>query len=193
MKREKGKENSEERKGRKEQKMKLIKMTILLALISAALHAQNAQSVQSAQSASAQSGAGEMQALLQTAAVSYGQAARFVLEAAGAYNTGNPQDAARFAAEKKWLPAKADADGAVSLEGLSLLIMKAFGLKGGPMYTLFGGAHYSYRMLVYKDIIQGRTDPHMKVSGETMLFIVNRLLFSLEDNPWELPSKEEAK
>jgi hypothetical protein len=138
-----------------------------------------------------------MQALLQTAAVSYGQAARFVLEAAGAYNTANSQtaaqDAARFAAEKKWLPAKADADGAVSLEGLSLLIMKAFGLKGGPMYTLFGGAHYSYRMLVYKDIIQGRSDPHMKVSGETMLFIVNRLLFSMEDNPWELPSKEEAK
>ncbi|MDR2701323.1 MAG: hypothetical protein LBB72_02700 [Spirochaetaceae bacterium] len=61
------------------------------------------------------------------------------------------------------------------------------------MYRLFGSAHYSYRELVYRDIIQGRSDPHMKVSGEKMLFIVNRLLCSMEENPWELPNAEEAK
>jgi hypothetical protein len=60
------------------------------------------------------------------------------------------------------------------------------------MYTLFGGAHYSYRELVYKDIIQGRSDPAMKVSGEKMLFIVNRLLYSMEENPWELPKNEDS-
>jgi len=129
-----------------------------------------------------------LQTLLQTKAVSYGQAARFVLEAADittGFDITSEQDAARFAIEKKWLSNKASAQDTISLEQLSLLIMNAFGLKGGLMYTLFGGAHYSYRELVYKGIIQGRSDPRMKVTGERMLFIVNRLLYMTADNPWE--------
>jgi hypothetical protein len=159
-----------------------ISLTFLLLLLPAVLYAQSAD---------------EMQTLLQTTSVSYAQAARFVLEAAGAYNTVDAQKAAQeaaaqFAVEKKWLPAKANARDAISLEELSLLIMKAFDLKGGPMYTLFGGAHYSYRELVFQDIIQGRNDPKMKVSGEKMLFIVNHLLYSMEENPWELPGNENS-
>jgi len=141
--------------------------------------------------------ADRIQTLLQTKAVSYGQAARFVLEAAGisGFDGISEQDAARsalrFAVEKKWLPAKAGEGGLITLEYLSLLVMKAFGLKGGPMYALFGGAHYSYRELVYKDIIQGRSDPMMKVTGEKMLFIVNRLLYMTAGNPWEFTDDPE--
>jgi hypothetical protein len=164
--------------------MKKIKLTILLALLCAALHAQNARDTQSA--------ADRTQALLQTSAVSYAQAARFVLEAAGAaeFDKTSEDGAARYAMEKKWLPAKADAGGAISLEALSLLIMKAFALKGGPMYSLFGGAHFSYREMVFKDYIQGRSDPRMKVSGEQMLFIVSRLLYLTEENPWDAAGAE---
>jgi hypothetical protein len=158
-------------------------LAFLLLLLPAALHAQSA--------------AEEMQTLLQSPAVSYAQAARFVLEAAGAYDAAGAQGAAhsavRFAAENKWLPAAADAQDAVTLEALSLLIMKAFDLKGGPMYTWFGGAHYSYRELVFKDVIRGRSDPRMKVSGEKMIFIVNRLLYLTEENPWEFPNAGEAR
>jgi len=155
---------------------KNICITFFLLFLYAALHAQTAD---------------EILALLQTPAVTYGQAALFVLEAADVevpYDKTNGQDAAleatRFAIEKKWLPAKAKAGDAISLENLSLLIMKAFGLKGGPMYTLFKSAHYGYREMVYRDLIQGQSDPRMKVSGEEMLFIVSRLLYSIEDNPW---------
>jgi hypothetical protein len=167
---------------------KIVSLTFLLLLFPALINAQTADRIQ---------------ALLQTAAVSYAQAASFVLEAADvtSFDKSNEQDAAqtaaqsamRYAVEKKWLSAKADAQDAITLEALSLLIMKAFGLNGGPMYTLFGGAHYSYRELVYKDIIQGRSDPHMKVSGEKMLFIVGRLLYIMEENPWDLASAEEAR
>jgi len=129
-----------------------------------------------------------IQTLLQTQVVNYGQAARFVLEAAEvrvSYDKTNGQAATRFAVEKKWLPPKAIEHDAISLENLSLLIMGAFGLKGGPMYTLFHSAHYSYREMVFKDLIQGRTDPQMNVSGYTMLLIVNRLLYRIEDKPWD--------
>jgi len=147
-------------------------LLFLCAALHAPLHAQTADRIQT---------------LLQTKAVSYGQAARFVLEAADVtgFDSTSEQDAARFAAEQNWLPANINAQDSISLDNLSLLIMKAFGLKGGLMYKLFGNAHYSYRELVYKDLIQGQSDPKMKVPGEKMLFIVNRLLYMTADNPWD--------
>jgi outer membrane protein OmpA-like peptidoglycan-associated protein len=156
---------------------KYISITFLLLLFPALINAQSADRTQT---------------LLQTPVVSYAQAVAFVLEAADitdSYNETSEQDAMSFAAAKKWLPAKAAAQDAISLGRLSLLIMKAFGLKGGPMYTLFGGAHFSYRELVYKDIIHGRSDPSMKVSGEKMMFIVNLLLYRIEGNPWKFPEE----
>ena len=150
----------------------------LCAALYAPLHAQTAD---------------EIQTLLQTQAVTYAQAARFVLEAAdvnGAYDKTSGQDAVRFAVENKWLTQKAQAQDAITLENLSLLIMKAFGLKGGPMYTWFGGAHYSYREMVFKDLIQGRSDPQMKVSGAQMMLIVNRLLSRVEETPAGPPENE---
>jgi outer membrane protein OmpA-like peptidoglycan-associated protein len=155
--------------------------TIFLLILCATLHAQTAD---------------EIQTLLKTPAVSYAQAARFVLEAAdvtGSYDKANGQDAMRFAIEKNWLPKNANAQDAISLEGLSLLIMKSFNLKGGPMYTWLNNAHYSYREMVFQDLIQGRSDPHMNVSGEKMLFIVNRLLYRIEDNPWEFSREVTAE
>jgi hypothetical protein len=41
--------------------------------------------------------------------------------------------------------------------------------------------------MVYQNIIQGRADPMMKVSGELLIFLVNRVLFRIDDNPWLLP------
>jgi len=165
---------------------KNISMTIFLLFLCAAINAQTTD---------------EIQTLLQTPVVSYAQAARFVLEAADVkipYDNTGEQDAAqeaaqnamRYAVEKKWLPKKADARDAISLERLSLLIMKAFDLKGGLLYTLFNGAHYSYREMVFQDLIQGESDPHNKVSGEEMIFIVNNLLYRIEDNPWEFTEEQ---
>jgi len=150
----------------------LTSLFLLSAALHAPLHAQTADFIQT---------------LLQTPVVTHAQAARFVLEAAGkvsgSYGKTSEQDVLRWAIEKKYLP-QVDAQDAISLERLSLLIMRAFDLKGGPMYTLFNSAHYSYREMVYKDLIQGRSDPSMKVSGYTMLLIVNRLLYRVENNPW---------
>ena len=159
----------------------LTSFLLLCAALHAPLYAQTADFVQT---------------LLETQTVSNAQAARFVLEAAGrvsgsSYGDTSAQDALRFAIGKNWLP-QADAQDAISLGNLSHLIMRAFGLRGGPMYSLFHGAHYSYREMVYKDLIQGRSDPSMTVSGYTMLLIVNRLLYRVEDNPWDVPGQSDA-
>ena len=120
--------------------------------------------------------AAEIEELLNTKAVSYEQAARFVLEAADLSAPRTPSEAFQYAAEQRWLPKKAVGGGEASLQGVSLLVMRSFNFKGGLFYTLFKNPHYAYRELVYQDIIQGRSDPQMAVSGDTLLFIVNRAI-----------------
>ena len=118
--------------------------------------------------------AGWIEALLAKDNVSYADAALLVLQAADA--PAAPTATFNYAAENAWLPRGAAADDAARLDGLSLLIMKAFGIKGGIFYTLTRSPHHAYRELAYRNVIQGRADPMMPVSGDLLLFTVNRIL-----------------
>jgi hypothetical protein len=133
--------------------------------------------------------AAEIEKLLETEAVNYEQAAWLVLEAAG-IPAGVPADSSgsydkngafNFAAQKGWLPRNAAPADKARLEGLSLIIMRSFEIKGGIFYSLLKNPHYAYRELVYQEFIQGGSDPQMTVSGELLLFIVNRVLSRVEE------------
>jgi hypothetical protein len=127
--------------------------------------------------------ADEMDRILSTQEITYDQAARFVLTAANALPAGG--NAFTIARERQWLPAKADssisADKPISLGELSLLIMKAFDLKGGIFYSIFPVPRYACRELVYLRIIQGRTDPGGRFDGGTFLQILSRVLSYTEE------------
>jgi len=131
--------------------------------------------------------AAEIEKLLETQAVNYEQAAWLVLEAAGIpaglSDSDDSDGAAAFnlASQKGWLPKNAESQDKASLEGLSLLIMRSFDIKGGILYSLIKNPHYAYRELVYRDVIQGRSDPQMAVSGDLLLFIINRVLSRTEE------------
>jgi len=118
----------------------------------------------------------EIDDLLKTKAISYGQAARFVLKAADVSELMEAPDAFRFAAERKWLPGNVSSGEEARLKGVSLLIMQSFDIKGGLFYSLFKNPHYAYREMVYQEIIQGRADPDMAVSGDMLLFLIGRIL-----------------
>ncbi|MDR0451223.1 MAG: hypothetical protein LBH26_08155 [Treponema sp.] len=140
-------------------RIRLITLLVLLVFLSFPGTAQNA---------------GELDAVLDSPALSWGQAARLVLIAAGREDL---PEAEAFAALQNMakLPGNAAVDRAVKLGGLSLIIMKSFNLNGG-LYRLFPSAHYACRELVYLGIIQGRSDPGMKVPGERFLRILGRAL-----------------
>jgi hypothetical protein len=124
--------------------------------------------------------ADRIERLLEQKTVSYQEAALLALEASGHLDPANrtkAEDAFAFAMKRRWLPANAKAGDAVNLKGLSLLVTRAFGIKGGLFYTIFKNPHYAYRTLVYYNIIQGRADPLMYVSGELLLFMVNRAMY----------------
>ena len=129
----------------------------------------------------AQTAADEIETLLGTAVVNYAQASRFVLEAADLAAIANPNEAFDYAAERKWLPKEATAQTEACFNGISLLLMRSFEIKGGLLYSLFKNPHYAYRELIYKDIIQGRSDPLMAVSGSELLFLVSRVLSIKEE------------
>ncbi|MDR0502533.1 MAG: hypothetical protein LBH16_04350 [Treponema sp.] len=125
---------------------------------------------------SAQSTADEIETLLNTGVVTYAQAARFMLEASEKLVTASSQEAFQYAFERKWLPKKASAGDSARLDGISLLFMRSFDLKGGIFYSMIRNPHYAYREMVHRNAIQGRADPAMKVSGERLLFITGRIL-----------------
>ncbi|MCL2244343.1 MAG: autotransporter adhesin family protein [Treponema sp.] len=128
--------------------------------------------------------------ILQTEAVTNEQAAWFVLIAAndsGNYDDYNYNQAFRFAVDNQWLSRNARASDKINLRDVSFLLMQAFDISGGPMYTLFKTPHYAYREMLQNDIIYGRAAPGMDVTGDTLLYMVNRILFNMDDNPWDLP------
>jgi hypothetical protein len=124
--------------------------------------------------------ADRIEQLLEQKTVSYQEAVLLVLEASGRLDPAGKtraEDAFSFAKAFGWLPASAKAGNAINLKGLSFLIMQAFDIRGGLFYALFKNPHYAYRTLVYHNIIQGKADPLMRVSGELLLFTVNRAMY----------------
>ena len=121
--------------------------------------------------------ADRIERLLQQDRVSYRDAALLVLEASGHLDSEtqtSADDAFSFAVERGWLPTDAQANNDATLGGLSLLVVQAFEIDGGILFSLFKNPHYAYRAMVYRGIVQGRTDPQMPVSGELLLYTVNR-------------------
>lgn len=124
--------------------------------------------------------AARLEALLNEPALNWSAAAAFVLEAADVSGAAGAADAFGVAAERKWLPKKAVPDGAARLDGIALLLMGSFDLKGGMFYRLAKSPHHAYRELVYRGFIRGEADPAMPVSGQQLLLIVSRILSEKE-------------
>jgi len=149
---------------------KLFLLLILLLLPALTLSAQTAA---------------ELDMLLNTQELTVAASARFVLGAAQLL-PGNLSGAAAQAAayelaqSKGWV--KAGAGDIIKLKDAAFLIMNAFELKGGLMYSLFKSPRYAYREMVYKKLIQGRADPAMTVSGQRLLHIIGRTLVFLGEN-----------
>jgi hypothetical protein len=123
--------------------------------------------------------AAELEALLQTQAVTREQAARFVLEAAEVQGLPDAPDAGRafaYAVETGWLPGNAQPEKPVTLAELSFLIMRAFDMKGGVMYSLAPGPRYAYRSMLIRSLIQEPADPAMTLNGDRFLLILGNVL-----------------
>jgi outer membrane protein OmpA-like peptidoglycan-associated protein len=123
--------------------------------------------------------ADELESLLATKTLSYGKAAEIAAKASG-----------NEVALADWLPKNAAAEDAARCDAVSLLLIKSFKFKAGAFYAMTKKPHYAYRELVYKKVIQGRTAPGDKVSGEEFLFMVNRCLALEEELDAEVAERD---
>ena len=149
-------------------RMRLLLPLAVFCLLSGTLAAQTAQRVEN---------------MLGEKAVNWSTAADFVLEAAGLPVFSASSEAFEYAQERNWLPKGVQSDEPVNYGGLSLFFMQAFGFKGGIFYTIAKNPHYAYREMVYREVLQGRTDPKMHVSGPNFLFVLGRVLSLINDTP----------
>jgi hypothetical protein len=60
--------------------------------------------------------------------------------------------------------------------------MRSFKLKGGILYSAFKNPHYSYREIVFKKILEGKSDPEQVVSGELLVFMLGRVFSIIEQD-----------
>jgi hypothetical protein len=126
--------------------------------------------------------AARLDAVLEAPVISCAQAAWFVLAAVNMVPANSPvQDAGMANAfervmDNHWLPRKTSPGDPVTLKAFSFLLMRAFNIKGGLMYTILPGPRYAFRTLVSRSLIRGAADPDMTVSGERFLHILGNVL-----------------
>ena len=125
--------------------------------------------------------AARLEVLLEKTEMTWLEVTAFVLEASEAGAHSNAQEAFNFAAGNNWLPKNAESDGTAQLNGVALLLMQSFNLKGGMFYRMAKSPHHAYRELVFKKVIRGNTDPLMSVSGKDLLLMIGRLL-AMQEN-----------
>lgn len=108
--------------------------------------------------------------------VTLGQAAYLVLVASD--NLGDDADPARafeLLETFGWAGKGSAAGDEISVARYSYLLMRAFGLKGGLMYSLFPGPRYAYRHMAAKLVVQGRSDPQARLNGTEALRMLGRV------------------
>ena len=125
--------------------------------------------------------------LMDSRALNYEQVVSFVLEAADIWNLSGAvavpgsNEAYQFALNRNWLPKGVSPDTSARLDGVSLILMHSFGIEGGLFFSLTKNPRYAYRELEYLEVIQGRVSPQMAVSGELLIFLINRIYFILDN------------
>jgi len=115
--------------------------------------------------------------LLQQEKASFASALYMVQTAAGELSEElSPQTAAEGFDSREWNLPQISADAPITLGQYSQLLMHAFEIPGGLMYTVFPGPRYAARETHYRGFIRGSALPGRSLSGSEVLFILREVL-----------------
>ena len=116
-----------------------------------------------------------LDSVLQSEHLSYQDAAYLLLLGAGVIGDDlSPSEALRFYEERGWGLSRLSPQDNVTLGSYSLMTMRVFALRGGPMYSLFPVRRYALRELRFRGLVQGRSAPGSPLSGERAVRILER-------------------
>lgn len=115
--------------------------------------------------------------LLEEERVSFGKTVYLVLGAARlVLEETSINEALDFLSGTYWKVKVKKQDAPIRLGEYAFLLMKAFDIKGGLMYSLFPGPRYACRELAYLGIIRSKALAYRTLSGEEALRILGRVL-----------------
>ncbi|MGA2615213.1 MAG: hypothetical protein ABSG38_17395 [Spirochaetia bacterium] len=115
--------------------------------------------------------------LLSEKAATFGEAVYMVMAAITAVpDTASPADAITALQAQKWEVKVQDASSPVTLGQYSYLLMRAFKMRGGLMYSLFPGPRYAARELAFRKLISGDSSPYRTLSGEEVVQILGSVM-----------------
>ncbi len=114
----------------------------------------------------------------------FGKTAYLALAAAGIIpEEATLEDAIYVLEKQEWRIDLKEPEDPITLGEFSFLLMKAFNIQGGLMYSIIPGPRYACRELAYLKIIPGNTSPYRAPSGEEVVRILGRLLEWKEERP----------
>jgi hypothetical protein len=87
-----------------------------------------------------------------------------------------PDRAFELCKELGWVASDRAPDSKVSVSEYAYFLMKAFGRRGGVMFSIAPGPRYAYRELVGFEMIQGKSDPDAPLTGTSAMRIIGRCL-----------------
>ncbi len=107
----------------------------------------------------------------------FGKTVLLVLTGAGILkDTAKPTEALKYIRTKQWGFKNKTENSPINAGELAYLIMKAFKIRGGLMYTLFPGPRYAYRELTYLGLLSTSGGPYREVSGQEVINTLSKVL-----------------
>jgi len=118
-----------------------------------------------------------MDTLLAEKSASFEDAVYLVLTAVNAVPAdASVADAVTAAAGQPWRMKVADPAAPITLGQYAFLLMQAFHLHGGIMYSLFPGPRYAARELSFQRFIVGDASPYRTISGSEVVQILGAVM-----------------
>ena len=115
--------------------------------------------------------------ILQAPEATYGQAAYLLLIGDGSIEEGSSyEQAVRVLEQQLGALVQRSAGDALTLGEFALLVQVSHELPRGMLGSLVSAPRYAVRDLRYLRVVQGRSYPNMRLSGERMLRITGRVL-----------------
>ncbi len=115
--------------------------------------------------------------LLEERQATFGKAAALALAAAGIVPAEATEAQALEALGRQgWKVRVRQAEEPVRLGEYAFLLMKAFGIPGGVMYSILPGPRYAARELAYLQLVRGDASPGRLLSGEEVMRILGSVL-----------------
>ncbi len=116
-------------------------------------------------------------ALLAEKAATFGEAVYMVMAAITAVpDTASVEDAVAAFQAQHWGIGVPDASSPITLGQYSFLLMRAFKIRGGIMYSLFPGPRYAARELAFRKLVSGDSSPYRTLSGAEVVQILGSVM-----------------